>query len=152
MKALSLTQPWATLIAIGAKRIETRSWATNYRGLVAIHAAKGMPRWAREFAYENPAGQVLNDAGILLGGDCTDLPHGAILAVAMLSDVWPTDGIWQRISVRAVATPHEEAFGDYGPDRYGWLFGHVSPLAVPIPCKGSLGLWTPPPDILERLL
>ena len=32
VKALSLTQPWATLVAMGAKRIETRSWATSYRG------------------------------------------------------------------------------------------------------------------------
>lgn len=43
MKALSLTQPWATLVAIGAKKIETRSWSTSYRGPVAIHASKGYP-------------------------------------------------------------------------------------------------------------
>ena len=43
MKALTLTQPWASLVAIGAKRIETRSWSTPYRGLLAIHAAKGFP-------------------------------------------------------------------------------------------------------------
>jgi len=42
MKALTLTQPWATLIACGAKRIETRSWATDFRGRIAIHAAKGL--------------------------------------------------------------------------------------------------------------
>lgn len=41
MKAITLTQPWATLVAIGAKKIETRSWATGYRGRLAIHAAKG---------------------------------------------------------------------------------------------------------------
>lgn len=40
MKAISLWQPWATLIATGAKQIETRSWATSYRGPIAIHAAK----------------------------------------------------------------------------------------------------------------
>lgn len=40
MKALTLWQPWATLIAIGAKTIETRSWSTNHRGPLAIHAAK----------------------------------------------------------------------------------------------------------------
>lgn len=44
MKAITLTQPWATLVAIGAKRIETRSWATRYRGPLAIHAAKGIER------------------------------------------------------------------------------------------------------------
>jgi hypothetical protein len=38
MKALSLWQPWATLVSIGAKRIETRSWPTKYRGPLAIHA------------------------------------------------------------------------------------------------------------------
>ncbi len=39
MKALTVWQPWATLVAIGAKRIETRSWSTSYRGPLAIHAA-----------------------------------------------------------------------------------------------------------------
>ena len=46
MKALTLYQPWATLIAIGAKKIETRSWGTNYRGPLAIHAGKN-----REWEY-----------------------------------------------------------------------------------------------------
>ena len=43
MKALSLTQPWATLVVIGAKRIETRSWHTSYVGPLLIHAAKAIP-------------------------------------------------------------------------------------------------------------
>lgn len=50
MKAISLTQPWATAIAVGVKQWETRSWPTGFRGPVAIHAAKGMPKWAKEFA------------------------------------------------------------------------------------------------------
>src|SRR3954451_22243677 len=45
--ALTLTQPWATLVAIGAKQIETRSWGTSYRGWLAIHAAKGYPDAAK---------------------------------------------------------------------------------------------------------
>ena len=36
MKALSLYQPWATAIALGSKRIETRGWPTSYRGPLAI--------------------------------------------------------------------------------------------------------------------
>ncbi len=43
MKALSLWQPWASLIALGVKTIETRSWATNYRGPLAIHAGLRRP-------------------------------------------------------------------------------------------------------------
>jgi activating signal cointegrator 1 len=39
MKAISIWQPWASLIAIGAKKYETRSWETSYRGPIAIHAA-----------------------------------------------------------------------------------------------------------------
>jgi hypothetical protein len=40
MKALTLIQPWATLVALGEKQIETRSWDTKYRGPLAIHAGK----------------------------------------------------------------------------------------------------------------
>lgn len=40
MKAITLWQPWASLLACGAKGYETRSWATSYRGQIAIHAAK----------------------------------------------------------------------------------------------------------------
>lgn len=40
MKAITLHQPWATLVSLGVKTIETRSWTTRYRGPLAIHAAK----------------------------------------------------------------------------------------------------------------
>ena len=50
IKFITLTQPWATLVALGVKRIETRSWRTPYRGLLGIHAAKSYPDWAREFS------------------------------------------------------------------------------------------------------
>lgn len=39
MKTFSLMQPWAMLVALGAKRLETRSWQTHYRGPLAIHAS-----------------------------------------------------------------------------------------------------------------
>jgi hypothetical protein len=40
VKAITLQQPWASLIALGAKSVETRSWSTAYRGPLAIHAGK----------------------------------------------------------------------------------------------------------------
>ncbi len=46
MKALSLHQPWASLIAEGMKTIETRPWATKYRGPLAIHAVKKVPGYS----------------------------------------------------------------------------------------------------------
>lgn len=151
MKALSLTQPWATLIAIGAKRIETRRWSTNHRGRIAIHASKGFPRSCREFAYDDPAGAVLNAAGISLGGDCAALPRGAIVATAIIDQVWPTSGFWSRGSVKRIAAEHEYEFGDYEIGRFGWLLVDVRALQTSIPCKGALGLWTVPPDIEAQL-
>lgn len=41
MKLITLWDPWATLMALSAKKIETRHWKTDFRGPVAIHAAKG---------------------------------------------------------------------------------------------------------------
>src|SRR5258708_5270609 len=63
VKALTLWQPWASLIAVGAKTIETRSWSTSYRGPLAIHAAK-----------RKPDTELLEDgwAGELYGGDGID--------------------------------------------------------------------------------
>lgn len=77
MKALSLTQPWATLVATGAKQIETRSWSTKYRGPLYIHAAKGFPAYAREFAHE-----VYGNPAVL-----PYIPMGAIVGRAYLLDM-----------------------------------------------------------------
>src|SRR6185369_10465534 len=51
---MALTQPWATLLAIGAKRWETRSWPSNFRGTFAIHAAKGFHADDRRIATDDP--------------------------------------------------------------------------------------------------
>ena len=44
MKALSIRQPWVYLIMQGGKDIENRTWRTNHRGTILVHAAKGMTR------------------------------------------------------------------------------------------------------------
>ena len=43
MKAITILQPYASLIVAGAKQYETRSWDTPYRGIIAIHAGKNKP-------------------------------------------------------------------------------------------------------------
>lgn len=63
MRAISLLQPWATLVALGAKRRETRSWPTRYRGPIAIHASKGMPRASEEACSLPLIKEVLVKAG-----------------------------------------------------------------------------------------
>lgn len=169
MKGLSLTQPWASLIAIGAKRIETRSWYPSYRGPIAIHASKGFPAWAREACDEDPFYEVLVQAHLLWpAGDetltfraaerHTAIPLGAIVATARLVDIEATGDLAHAIG-RAVLgeggrwplTKQEAAFGDYAAGRFAWLLDEIRPLPAPIPCKGALGLWNLPAEIAAQL-
>lgn len=133
MKALTLTQPWATLVAIGAKRIETRSWSTNYRGQIAIHAAKGFPPSARELCAKPPFSTALNSVGLSL----LDLPTGAVIATA---ELWRVLRIDWNVSTLLPPPEPELSFGDYTPLRYAWYFRHVRAID-PVPAKGALGLW-----------
>lgn len=84
MKALTLTQPWATLVAIGAKQVETRSWFRNYEGELAVHAAKGFPEDARMECIGGPIQRALDAAGFT---DEDLLPRGAIVATCRVSRV-----------------------------------------------------------------
>jgi hypothetical protein len=139
MKTITLTQPWATLLAIGAKQIETRSWWTSYRGLLAIHAAKGYPPACRNLCLSQPFLAALRRGGLFQFGvwhpSNNDLPLGAVIAVARLVDCVPTSQIVDEISEQ------ERAFGDYAPGRYAWLLSDVHALPVPIHATGRLGLW-----------
>lgn len=114
MRALSLRQPWASMIASGSKTIETRTWRTNYRGPLAIHAS------ARPYKD-------------------MDLPTGGIIAVARLYDCRPME-----------AADEDAACISLYDGAYAWLLADVQPVAL-IPCKGMLGLWVPPEDIIQML-
>lgn len=124
MKALSLTQPWASLIAAGHKRYETRSWSTAYRGPIAIHAAKSIDRGA---CYE--FGRWL---------DSPALPRGAVIAIALLSLVERTD--------HAIVGSQERQFGDFSPGRFAWRLIDVRAIE-PQPALGHLGIWNWEPTV-----
>lgn len=158
MKALTLTQPWATLVAIGAKQIETRSWKTDYRGPLAIHAAKGFPKEARalvlndwkfyralnpvEYERHKQSGFSLipTEAGKAV---IAKLPLGYVIATCTLSDVIHIengDGTWPSIEDR-VLSEQENTFGDYSHGRWAWILKDVKKLPEPIPSRGALSLW-----------
>lgn len=149
MKTITLTQPWASLVAVDAKHIETRSWQTSYRGPLAIHAAKGLgpvggmrglqALCTSEFFY--PALYVHIDRA-------ADLPRGAIVATCELVDCVPTTYIknvkiiQRRQDLPAwLWTEQEKAFGDYADGRWAWLLANIVILPKPISAKGALGLW-----------
>lgn len=112
MKAITLTPPWGTLVAIGAKRIETRAWSTNYRGPLAIHQAKllnGLRRRDDEVRVgtrelekrladlcdQDPFFPALRGhlSGYTAAERAKDLPRGAIVAVVNLADCIRTEHV-----------------------------------------------------------
>lgn len=123
MKALTITQPWASLIALGYKRVETRSWTTKHRGPLAIHASAGWTKADRTFAEELVAEGVL---------PTLDVPRGAVIALAELYAISPTEGL--EIS------KEENRMGNFGPGRFAWGLSDVVAIE-PVPAKGALGLW-----------
>lgn len=133
-RAISLWQPWATLIAIGAKRFETRSWYPHdhYRGPLVIHAAKTWNRSLEDVLFTEPFASVLRAADI----DKARLPLGAAIAIADLTHVYRSE------AARADQSEQELAFGDWSAGRFVWEMENVRPFAEPIPVKGAQGLFT----------
>lgn len=144
---ISLTQPWASLVALGIKHFETRSWSTSYRGPLAIHAARQIPADVRGlcrmggelYAYvEKPLRLALWGEGIIspLPDPVKDLPLGAFVAVVDLVDVVPTESFRN-----GGLTTLELFLGDYSPGRFAWKLERVRRLDPPIPYRGQQGLW-----------
>ncbi len=130
LKVLTVRQPFASLIMAGIKTTENRTWRTNYRGRLVIHAGARDDRQA-----------VLRHAHLLGGhrttreGDCEPsqahraplpyLPRGALLGTVELIDcVRDSESEW------AIA------------GNWHWLLADPRPFNAPIPAKGKLGLWT----------
>ena len=136
MKALSLWQPWASLMAAGVKRFETRHWDTRYRGPLAIHAAKRL----ESVAIPDELRALCERA---FGADWSDtLPRGAFVAVAELADVWTTARAMQSNRIGAT----EFVCGNYAPGRYAWQLESVRAITPPVPYRGRQGLFTVPDE------
>lgn len=141
MKVISIIQPWATLIALGEKKFETRSWSTKYRGELAIHASKKIDKAA---CRQEPFRSVLAKHGY----DETNLPIGKILGMANLEDCYETKpyGLSDYVELKSNKSVkyidgQEFAFGDFTQGRFAWELLDVKMLDKPIPAKGQLGLW-----------
>lgn len=141
MKAISLWQPWATLIPLQQKKFETRSWSTDYRGPIAIHAAKKWDRSLYAISKSEPFKTSLGH----YGDDPDSLPRGCFVAVADLVEVHPVYDVCHRISYQ------ERCFGNYGPGRFAWQFENIRAIDPPIAGRGYQGLWNLPDDIAELL-
>ncbi|MEY5098061.1 MAG: hypothetical protein RJA36_780 [Pseudomonadota bacterium] len=148
MKALSIWQPWASAIALGHKRVETRSWSTPYRGPLLIHAAR-TPASGLQVIREMPElwREVLPVAdGQTLEQVFRALPFGAIVAQVDLVGVVRADhrDELRQAAVRAGGkySHLEPDLGDYSQGRFAWFFANVRAFPEPLAIKaGQLGLF-----------
>lgn len=143
LRCVSLTQPWATLVACGAKHVETRSWEP--RGLrrgewLAIHAARGFPAEDQFAVGRAPFAEALAAAWLArrlpMTAEYGALPRGAVIGLVRFHHA-------ERITstFRSTLPPTERAFGDYGLGRWAWCFDTAALPLVPVPLLGHLGLW-----------
>ncbi len=152
MKALSLWQPYASLIAVGAKPFETRDWAPPWHLIgqrIAVHAAKRRPSSLSAMAlYNLGVADALGRADWLAG-----LPYGTVVCTAVLRGAYRTAS-WPHHAGAPVAvdacrsfpTPPRttiptDTWGDYSPGRWCWHLVDVHPLDPPVPLKGRQGLF-----------
>jgi len=133
MKAITLWQPWCSLLAIGPKKYETRSWKTKHRGWIAIHAAKRFDRFTADA--HNCFEKELNEMGI---SPIWDTPRGAVVAVAKLSRIIYC-GITLPIFIPDLADVLD--YGDYSPGRWAWIFSEIIPVDPAIPAVGGQRVW-----------
>jgi len=132
---LSLTQPWATLVMLGKKQQETRSWKTDYRGRLYIHASKGFPKSAQELCFTWPFNEYINP-------NTKSLPLGMILGSVELWKIESSEAALSAIQESETEGMQEEyRFGDYSQNRFVWYFRNVEVLDKPVPARGSLSLW-----------
>ncbi len=127
MKVLSLTEPCATLIKEKKKLIETRSWKTNYRGELYIHASstKIPKEWKENKELMNLVKNI-------------PLNYGHIICKCKLVDcVYMTSEFIEKIKKN-----HQEYIcGIYEIGRYAWILENIEVLNEPILSKGHLGVW-----------
>ena len=122
MKALTICQPYAEMIAAGEKLIENRTWPTAYRGPLVIHAGKSRA-WLED-------------------GDEVERPgmaFGAVVAIARLVDCLRVEQVPQLF-----LDDHDQHHHANGP--WCWILADVERVS-PIPLSGAQGLWELPADV-----
>jgi len=133
MKALTIHEPYASLIIMGIKKLETRGRKTNVRGLVAIHAGKKPmdadgKALAEKYGIEPQYGKVLGVVNLV---QCWEYAGGELFAECNFD----TDFLHMDVPEL------EETFGYFDNDRYAWEMEVVEKFDEPIPAKGMQGWW-----------
>jgi hypothetical protein len=159
MKAISLWEPWASLIRTGAKTWETRAWPTEYRGRLLICAAKGgLPRtevreliWMKLFqcGLRPLVGKpICHDSESIrsIHVDLCDLNFGMAVALVEILDCWRTEDV----DIELDSTGMEKHYGDFSPNRYAWELKLIDGSFPPFPITGKQGFFTVPDEAIQE--
>lgn len=157
MKALTLWQPWASLIAVGAKRHETRSWpapATILGERIAIHAA--VRPVDRRFRSPCALGTLdtqfdrmcCRQLGLDWAAPDDDqlprrgLPYGVVVATAIVHDCHKAEAVAYRLKTRGTPDDLDDLLsGDFTFGRYAWELRDVRVVEGGSPVRGRQGVW-----------
>ncbi|MCU1679237.1 MAG: hypothetical protein JWM93_3995 [Frankiales bacterium] len=137
MKALSLSRPWTTLVLEHGKDVENRGRGTQFRGTLLVHGAKSWDDAAYSFADRAAA-------ALGFGSQMSPWPEQHPMGLLGTVDVL---GCCTAALVNEACTCGPWAM----PDQAHWAIANPRTFPRPIPCRGALGLWTPAPDVLERV-
>lgn len=121
MKVLTLKQPWATLVAEGIKKYEFRSWKTNFRGKILIHAGAGVDKKEME---------KFKDLNL-------DYPSKKIIAEVEIEDCLELD---EKLN-KEIIKEKNIAYGSKYRTGYAWKLNNVKKLNINKTVNGKLGLW-----------
>lgn len=132
MKAITVKQPWASLIVSGLKDIENRKWKTTFRGRVLIHASnsKDLDNLPLDTIFTTPQINALKQhysENVL----CSFIyPHGEIIGSVEIVDC-----VVNHTSVWAEKSSNEDK------PIYNWVLANPIKFKNPIPAKGKLSFW-----------
>ena len=133
MKALTISQPFATLIANGEKCVENRKWLTKHRGPLAIHAGMGRQYLDAIQLEQYPTGKIIAVAQLVA---CVrvDLIRSAAESGKDLVSSFGETFLTASEARRLAAHKHTE-----GP--FCWVLEDVKKLQNPVLYSGRQGLW-----------
>lgn len=139
MKVISIMQPWASLIVMGAKKIETKNWKTHHRGPLLIHANM-TDRYSKQLCSLPPYNKFIRH--------WTDLPYGSIIGQVNLQTCEPAEDIQHLIYKKQqiifgefINIPADELhFGNFS-NKYGWIFSDAFQFQQTIEASGKMKMW-----------
>jgi hypothetical protein len=131
MKALTVKQPWASLIIRGGKDIENRDWYTGQRGIVAIHSSAKLEHGEMDSACDMMSGFV---------------PRFS--AQRFKLDIFPTGVILGTVEIVGCV---KSCKSPWFCGHFGFVLQNAVPFETPIPCRGALGFWDVPAHLLPGM-